>query len=330
MNTPTTEKDFQWDDKSVIAFATEFLNSRTKFALLHDFAAAPAPIQIEINRFKSQYSSPVSSVLEDETLEDFLNRHNAAQPSSGGFIFIYKGHSCFGRVWINSELEIRPCRRDDDIGSGAGEAVTLRFKKTPVSTGWEIVSFMAHYGEIVSDFSEPGRGIDRYLNDYHYSINSVRRLSDMVVFSIGNEVRYQHDSSTHQFTICKFKIEHGIMWATDLDGWANIEAIQKAPVNPPKPILFRTLDGKDIREGDEYWCLQSEWFISHCTTKDYDPSLAKKRFSTKEKANEFIIMNRPVLSVNDTWDYFKKFIHPGDKEKVLERLKELANKKINQ
>lgn len=52
-NTP----EFKWTDADVIAFANDYLNKRVNFAILHDYAAVPVPIQLALKEFKSQHSS---------------------------------------------------------------------------------------------------------------------------------------------------------------------------------------------------------------------------------------------------------------------------------
>lgn len=48
---------FVWDDNKVMKFAIEWLNKRVQFAIMHDYAAVPVPIQIEIEMFKSKIKS---------------------------------------------------------------------------------------------------------------------------------------------------------------------------------------------------------------------------------------------------------------------------------
>jgi hypothetical protein len=45
-------KEFQWTDRLVASFAVKWLNDRVAWAVMHDFAAAPSPIQIEMENFK--------------------------------------------------------------------------------------------------------------------------------------------------------------------------------------------------------------------------------------------------------------------------------------
>ncbi len=84
---------------------------------------------------------------------------------------------------------------------------------------------------------------------------------------------------------------------------ASIETLSK--VKQPIP-LFTTEDGIEIFEGDRVWFVNDAMhvdqydFIKMGGENDlkYYPNWYKY-FSTKEKAEDWILMNRPCLSVND-------------------------------
>jgi hypothetical protein len=73
-----------------------------------------------------------------------------------------------------------------------------------------------------------------------------------------------------------------------------------------RTILFTTIDGVGIREWDEYWYVKdpdySVWRCGHTTSISKYPS-----FSTKEAANEWVVMNKPVLSVKEVIDWAEKY-----------------------
>jgi len=84
-----------------------------------------------------------------------------------------------------------------------------------------------------------------------------------------------------------------------------------------KEKLFCTEDGVDIFEGDVYWknngWLNVKIFIAHNKMKVSDFNIDKK-FSTKEAAEEYVLMNKPCLSINNVlnlleFDYSKKLKH---------------------
>ncbi len=59
-----------WNDKLVIKFAIQWLNKRVKWAIMHDYAAAPSPIQLELKDFKMEYDiedkEPTALTNEDD------------------------------------------------------------------------------------------------------------------------------------------------------------------------------------------------------------------------------------------------------------------------
>lgn len=85
----------------------------------------------------------------------------------------------------------------------------------------------------------------------------------------------------------------------------DIEKFKKS--KEPKP-LFTTSDGVQIFEGMEYWYLLKDNLVPYkCTYagKGFEPPIT---FSTKEKAEEWLLLNQPCLSVNDilnisNWQY---------------------------
>ncbi len=150
-----------------------------------------------------------------------------------------------------------------------------------------------------------------------YGIKSVKRLSDNVVFTIGDSIKTGE--------IKKFYLPSGIqkevtLWVTmsDEDTYLS-EATHK-----PKP-LFTTEDGVDIFEGNSYVKLNSHtsWdIVTGFISEGAHGSYTGLKFSTKEKAEEYVLMNKPCLSINDVLGKTK---YPGN---WCVTLKELVESKI--
>lgn len=77
----------------------------------------------------------------------------------------------------------------------------------------------------------------------------------------------------------------------------------------PKP-LFTTEDGKDIFEGHTYWCVNTAphlWSLFLQTAKERTKlNKGVKAFSAKELAEEYLLMKKPLLSLEDllsVWSY---------------------------
>lgn len=153
----------------------------------------------------------------------------------------------------------------------------------------------------------------------HFKIYSVRRIKDGEVFAIGDRIKIKSIMSPcyEETVIDDFKF-----WLEQINN------IQKL-----KPVLFTTEDGVDIRKGDEVFILQLEGFklstLKHIADENwdtgYDPNYTKKykRFSSKEKAEEYVVMNKPCLSINDVLNNY------GTTQYSTERLIQLVKSKLN-
>lgn len=131
-------------------------------------------------------------------------------------------------------------------------------------------------------------------------IHSVKRISDGVVFSVGDEV----DSTWGKQIITDFEIYKDVSMIVGFKTCKNpLEKIRKLP---ERTKLFTTEDGVDVFEGGEYWYLPTTRAAD--SFKPYKCTYASKGeatpmtwlyFSTEEKAKEYITLNKPVLSLND-------------------------------
>jgi len=191
-------------------------------------------------------------------------------------------------------------------------------------------------------------------------IHSVKRLSDEEVFTIGDVV-------VKYGTIESFRIQSDKwMLARCNDGkeplnQVFIEDCKKVSIPSPKPVLFTTDDGVElfdralkvwaidrqtfnrvIGNGDSIGAWINGWFTTSEIPNPKDEDDQKIRqiikekyaiFSTEEAANEYVLMNKPCLSINDIR---KCAGHEGIKTPPpaarylvpLDELKELAQSKI--
>lgn len=136
----------------------------------------------------------------------------------------------------------------------------------------------------------------------HWNIHSVKRLSDGEVFTIGDKI-----NSIERIT--EFRVE-GNQWKSGMSfrssgssGYTDIAYLRKYKKQP----LFTTEDGVEIFENDYVAIVNlGNWIITdHIADsgwdKEYNPNYGNtyKRFSTKEAVEEYILMNKPCLSIND-------------------------------
>ena len=185
--------------------------------------------------------------------------------------------------------------------------------------------------------------IGNYELKYHY-IQSIKRLSDGAIFSIGDNVTLFGWKHTNCF-IEGFKISDKIdllgitirqkdATSTYYNGLDTLRKVERVP-------LFKTEDGVNIYENDKFWFVVVNsntnsydrlWEV--CTPhKDdfvYEPEF-DKYFSTKEKALEYIIENKPCLSYNDIKDIaFGLFMNVNSGRAFFneEAVKELVKSKL--
>lgn len=166
--------------------------------------------------------------------------------------------------------------------------------------------------------------INQLFNTLGVSIHSVKR-KDGEVFTIGDKVSNIYDKDIT--IINKFGFNHDTI---NINGnYARLSEINKS-----KQPLFKTEDGVDIFEGDKYYYINSNfsdpWEIIH--TKADCPGIIDKndlnykRFSTKEKAEEYILMNKPLLTLKDVEELLCKNTSSYFLEKFKKRAQKLNNK----
>lgn len=197
----------------------------------------------------------------------------------------------------------------DKAGSlGFGEALKkFKEEKTKVNRDWEVLAYKCDWlGErdvlfwrgvensmiyfpipnkhpFKSDYSE------QTLKDNKATIHSVKRLSDGKVFSVGGFMRWNNCNCAR---IEGFEISsnNGHLLAKHLHGGVSLNRIES---EKPKPLFnwvvftedgfgFPTWEKKDWR-GD--------------TRDNWDESV--KTFEKASEADDFILYNKPCLSVND-------------------------------
>jgi len=163
-----------------------------------------------------------------------------------------------------------------------------------------------------------------------WKINSIRRLSDNEVFSIGDKVDWK--SHKNHSTISEIKLFNDIpvivlTLKNGLDQLSSsLQSISKA-----KPVLFVTEDGKDVFEDDNvHWVINGHYGYELRICENYVKLFLLKGnvykiFSSFEKAQDYIILNKSVLSINDIVNISKG---TNTMDMIEERLKELVKSRL--
>ena len=166
-------------------------------------------------------------------------------------------------------------------------------------------------------------------------IQTIRRVSDNVNFSVGDKVVWDwKDSALPYFTINKFfynenELSFGTKQGSDFK-------LSKMLLSHYKPLpKYRSDDGYNIYEDDEFHIVHKDKFsvIEGCKYPVSDSNLWLI-FKRKDKLDEYIWLNKPCLSINDVGKVYvtanrKNPRRDSGWEKQTEQLINIVMKKIN-
>jgi cytidine deaminase len=81
-----------------------------------------------------------------------------------------------------------------------------------------------------------------------------------------------------------------------------------------KPVLFTTEDGVPVREGDLYFCVNTDlWSYWSATCNERTKvNLYVKTFSTENARNMYLYMNKPCLSLTEI--FYNLNLQPQEKD----------------
>lgn len=192
--------------------------------------------------------------------------------------------------------------------------------------------FKLDNGVYTPSFMNSNLSLRHCLTSSGFDIYSVKRLSDNTVFTVGDTI-FSNDFKPTKLEKITIRDNGGIaMWGKYHSNM--LGEIELASCIIKKP-LFTTEDGVDIYESNTYYFISINWktcykFIIHegYAQKGYLCGEQVKDFiyfSSKEKAEEYIIMNKPCLSINDLKTQFNLI---GDRSNNELALKELVKSKI--
>lgn len=241
----------------------------------------------------------------DEFVKDFLISMNRYKNIQDGLLTSWEQ---FKSSRLSNGVEKESKYVAESIGKDR-----MDIHKSPNAEWPEVLSLM------IEDLSsQKNVGVDWEIVKYDYigedsnkSIISVRRLPDGEVFSIGDKVTGFFDNRT----ITKFKINSDGQLLTILDG-INTLSEKDGMKSLKKP-------GKQVPPKVYYEIDTSTWDIIKTEFLHFP-----HYFDSEEKANDYVLLNRPILSVNDVNNMC------GDGGCVgagwlTDKLKEVAKSKIN-
>lgn len=213
--------------------------------------------------------------------------------------------------------------------------------KIPGNEHWEVTKIVNGSWDNWSDLH-----VKTQLEKGIWKIKRVKRLSDGEIFSIGDEVEVfisnKRNTVKINFTICAFTLsenERMMLMGKEYDYY--IDLCPCAPRNnenfklqksKKQPVLIAQ-DCVEVFEGDEYYtvCENSYNISINTATKDCVKKLNNKTkiFSTKEKADNYIIWNKPMLSLKEIAGIYPGINknHANTPSHQAELLKKLAEEK---
>ncbi len=209
---------------------------------------------------------------------------------------------------------------------------------------WQVVAYKSKNNNSIYIRNEDGRFFQTensgcfipeqaFIQDKDF-IWSVKRLSDGEVFTVGDETnkgRIESIAIINPIGILTLNIRHDI----GVIGYSIREVEKKIP-------LFTTEDGVGIFKGTRCFCVATQTGYAQQTWvpcdiyveySGYDSSL--KFFSTKDAAEEWILMNKPVITLSECLKVIREVYEerpnarPIDTAFVLEEsIKELAKSQM--
>ncbi len=174
--------------------------------------------------------------------------------------------------------------------------------------GFEILKFYDGYNEYYK--KENGSftinlayeyTLDSLLLKPDLKIFSIRRLSDNHIFTVGDIINHTHDKIMRFDFIGKGWVNEGEIF---VETFGTKRFLLGEITIPTKKLLFITEDGVEIRIGDDYWVydygeLNNIHKVNRASQTHTGDGVNRKYFSTKEKAEEHIVYNKPCLSLDD-------------------------------
>lgn len=145
-------------------------------------------------------------------------------------------------------------------------------------------------------------------------IHSIKR-NDGQVFTVGDEIIYNEIFPT------KLKIKSIQLFNGEIlihkDCTMNTNKLSE--IQHCKKPIFKTFDGVDIFEGDRVYSVTPSFCIGYSGSLKYKP--IQPCFLTKEKAEEYIFYNSPVLSLKEVGEIYLTAKEKGSKAYTLVRQK---------
>lgn len=165
---------------------------------------------------------------------------------------------------------------------------------------------------------------------YNCTYTKVKRLSDGEVFSIGDKISFRGlygNNSEHKYdTIRGFDLKQdgnlGVLYHNGLVGLSKIEKYRES--------ILITFDGVKLFGGESIYSVTDDFQLCYTSIATKENIQGIRVFAKKEKAEEYILMNKPLLSLNDllsVWSSEKDF-DAYKNSPMFQNFKNLAKTKL--
>lgn len=172
-----------------------------------------------------------------------------------------------------------------------------------IEKDYEIISIMCssviHYKQSNGNYrSASGASTisDKCIDEY--PIHSIKRLSDGKIFTIGDKVNGDNATGDiNGIVLCKKHRSKDNYKSNVMIHTTHINSIWLDEIRHKKP-LFTTEDGVDVFKGDKT-CWINNWTITNFVDWMRENNNNELHFSTKKAAEEYVLINKPCLSIKD-------------------------------
>jgi len=177
------------------------------------------------------------------------------------------------------------------------------FWEKVVEKDYEILTILNNNNDIFPYLTN--KSCIEYLAKSGFKIHSVKRLSDGEIFTIGDKVEFNIHAYKHAIGIISGFVIYNNTSISFVDNQLGYNSILKIIGNKIKQPLFTTEDGVDIFDlhKDEYYFIRKDYLrLNLKKSTDYNDGFVYEPeievyFKSKEKAEEYILMNKPMLSL---------------------------------
>jgi hypothetical protein len=174
----------------------------------------------------------------------------------------------------------------------------------------------------------------KYTEDYHglssWKINSVKRLSDNVIFTVKDKIKYKLADREAKI-IVGITLRNDSIWL-ETDSVKPTYGMDLEYAEKVKEPILTTEDNVDIFEGDDYYYLVKKDLCYHYVSSADKKFDSKKEglldFKYKENAEEYRLMNKPLLSLNDILSVWGSGAEAFKESPLFKNFKDLAKTKL--